>query len=135
MSYAISAALQTAIYQRLASDDALITLVGANIFDALPPGPLPQLYLTLGAERVRDASDATGYGAWHDLNVAVITEEAGFQSAKAAAVAVGDALVDADLTLDRGRLVSLRFLRARAKRESGGMRRIELTFRARVEDS
>ena len=135
MSYGASAALQTAIYQQLAADDALMTLVGTHIFDALPAGPLPSLYVALGGEKVRDASDITGGGAWHDLSIAVITEEAGFQNAKDAAVAVGDALIDADLTLERGRLISLRFLRAQARRESGGLRRIDLTFRARVEDS
>jgi len=37
--------------------------------------------------------------------------------------------------LERGRLVSLRFLRAVAKRDSrGDRRRIDLTFRARVDE-
>ena len=56
-------------------------------------------------------------------------------SPKAAAAAVSDALVDADLPLTRGHLVSLRFLRAQAARKGpGDTRQIDLTFRARVED-
>ena len=53
-----------------------------------------------------------------------------------AAGAVSDALHEADLTLLRGRLVSLRFERARAYQiENSTGRRIDLTFRARVEDN
>jgi hypothetical protein len=47
---------------------------------------------------------------------------------------VSDALVGADLPLTRGHLVFLRFLRGQAVR-SGATRRIDLTFRARVEDA
>ncbi|MGY9048191.1 hypothetical protein P775_18635 [Puniceibacterium antarcticum] len=134
MSYANAAALQAAVYQHLLADAAVSARVGSDIYDSLPSGPLPDLYLTLGAEKVRDASDALGTGAWHDLTVAVITEQSGFHAAKEVAVAVSDALQDADLMLDRGRLVGLRFLRAQAKRESATVRRVEMTFRARVED-
>ena len=134
MSYAMTAALQGAVYQTLVEDTALSALVGAHIYDALPQGTLPELYVTLGAETVRDASDATGAGAWHDFNVAVVTDVAGFQVAKTVAAAACDALTGAGLVLERGRLVSLRFLKAKAKRESGGLRRIDMTFRARVED-
>ncbi|MHA7867553.1 MAG: DUF3168 domain-containing protein [Salipiger thiooxidans] len=134
MSYAMSAALQAAVFQQLSDDGGVAALVGGDIYDALPPGTLPGLYITLGAETARDASDVSGAGAWHDLTVAVVSDAAGFQSAKTVAAAACDALNDAPLALQRGRLVSLRFLKARAKRESGGLRRIDMTFRARVED-
>lgn len=135
MSMGVSAALQAAVYQHLSADSAVSALVGSDIYDALPPGDLPPLYVALGDETVRDASDMTGTGAWHDLVVAVISDAAGFQAAKDVAGAIGDALIGADLVLARGRLVGLRFLRAQARRESGGLRRINLTFRARVEDA
>ena len=48
MSYAVSAALQEAVFQQLAGDVALGALVGSAIYDALPPGALPSLYVTLG---------------------------------------------------------------------------------------
>lgn len=135
MSYAMSAALQAAVFQRLSGDVTLSTLTGGQIHDSLPQGTLPPLYVTLGAETARDASDGSGDGAWHDFTVAVITDEAGFSSAKEAAAAASDALHEADLVLSRGRLVSLRFHKARARREKGGLRRVEMTFRARVEDN
>jgi hypothetical protein len=66
--------------------------------------------------------------------VSVVSSAAGFQAAKAVAVAVSDSLVDAELVLARGRLVGLRFVRAVARRlDEGRARRIDLTFRARVE--
>jgi hypothetical protein len=134
MSYGIGAALQAAIYQRLRAATAISTLVGDAIYDAVPPGTTTGTYVSLGPEDVRDASDVTGDGAEHDFVVSVVTDEAGFQAAKAVAAAVSDALVGATLVLARGRLVGLWFLRARARRtEAGTLRRIDLTFRARVE--
>lgn len=135
MSYAVSTALQTAVFQALSADADVTALVGTDIYDALPAGTVPSLYIALGPERASDASDQTGHGARHDFTVSVVTDSAGFASAKAVAAAVSDALVDAPLTLTRGRLVSLRFRRAKAVRVSpGDERRIDLTFRARVDD-
>lgn len=133
MSYGVGAALQAAIFERLAADAALGALVNGAIFDAPPAGRLPPLWVSLGAEEARDRSDATGAGAEHRLTISVVGEATGFAQAKAAAAAISDALVDADLTLARGRLVGLRFQRAQA-RQSGTGRRIDLVFRARVED-
>ncbi len=135
MSYGVAAALQAAVFARLAGDAALAGQVGGAIYDALPPGTLPQLYVALGPEVVRDRSDQTGAGAEHEFTVSVVTDAAGFVAAKAAAVAVSDALVDAPLVLARGRLVALNFHRAAAERVAAGTRRqIDLSFRARVED-
>lgn len=135
MSYGAAAALQAAVYQRLAADGALGALVAGAIYDSAPPGVMTGTYVSIGPEDVRDASDQTGRGAVHDFVVSVVTDQAGFQQAKAAAVAVSDALTGAPLALARGRLVGLWFLRARARRVGkADMRRIDLTFRARIED-
>ena len=117
MSYAVAGALQAAVYQQLRAD---AVLAGT--------------YVSLGPEDVADASDKTGAGALHDFVISVITDAAGFATAKAAAAAVSDALLGADLALSRGRLVGLWFLRAKARRvEKADARRIDLVFRARVE--
>ena len=134
MSYALSAPLQAAVYVRLASDAALSALVGGAVYDALPPGPAPALYVVLGPETVKDASDQTGRGAQHDFTVSVVTDASGFDTAKTAAGAASDALLGTPLALSRGHMVGLTFVRAKAGRVSGGSRRIDLTFRARVED-
>ena len=135
MSYGVALPLQAAVYQRLTGDAALTALVGTDIYDAMPAGLLPPLYVAIGAETVRDRSDKTGAGAEHEFAVSVVTDTAGFATAKAAAGAVSDALVDATLTLSRGRLVSLNFWRATAARVgTGDQRQIDLFFRARVED-
>lgn len=135
MTYALAHSLQSAVYSRLSADGALEAIVGPSIYDALPPGVAPPLYVVIGPEKVRDRSDKTGRGAEHEFVVSVVTDVAGFAGAKAAAGAVADSLVDAPLALSRGRLVSLGFLRAVAARVgAGGERQIDLTFRARVED-
>ena len=133
MTYAVSRALQTALFTRLSADPALTTLVGPHVYDAMPSGPRPHLYVALGPEVVRDRSDQTGRGADHDLAIAVVTDEPGFSRAKEAAAAISDALLHTGLPLARGRLVSLLFLRAQAARK-GELRQIDLIFRARVED-
>jgi len=109
---------------------------GGAIYDAVPAGSIPQTYVTLGPEEVRDASDRTGAGAMHRFTVSVVSEASGFGAAKTLAGAVCDALEGAALILDRGRLVGLWFERASARRTGtgGAIRQIDLRFRARVED-
>ena len=135
MTYAVSAALQTAIYETLVTDPGLTALIGDAVYDTIPSGPRPDIYVALGAEQVRDQSDATGSGALHELVISVVSDVAGFARAKQAAAAVSDALHNADLALSRGALVFLQFHRARATRaRNNETRRIDLTFRARVCD-
>ncbi|WP_417277853.1 DUF3168 domain-containing protein [Celeribacter sp.] len=136
MSYGVAAALQTAIYQALVADATLAGLVGTAIYDAAPTGTLPSLYVSLGPEDVSDASDKTGAGARHDFTISVVSDTAGFLTAKQVATAISDVLVDADLALSRGRLVGLYFVSAKARRvQDSDVRRIDMKFRARVEDN
>ncbi len=136
MSYGASSALQAAVYQVLAGDAALSALVGAAVFDEVPPGPASGTYVTLGEGEVRDLSDASGGIGEHRFGVSVISDAEGFQTAKAAAEAVSDALVGAAPVLSRGRVVNLSFVKARARRvRAGQVRRIDMTFRAIVEDN
>ena len=135
MSYGVSSALQSAVFLHLSNDPALAGLVGADIYDAIPSGTLPSLYVTLGPEVAKDMSDKTGAGAVHDFTVSVITDAAGFSAAKDVAAAVSDALVDADLTMGRGTLVSMHFIKAAAVRiGTGDLRQINMIFRAHVAD-
>ena len=131
MSYQAAAALQAAVFARLFGFPAL---AGVSVVDAMPPGTAPGSFVLIGPEQVVDQSDKTGGGAEHRFEVAVISDASGFVSAKTLAGAVSEALVDADLTLTTGRLVSIGFLRATARRLNGGaLRRIDMTFRARIE--
>lgn len=134
MSYAIGAALQAAVYTRLQGDAALTALVGGAIYDAAPAGTVSGTYVSLGPEDARDASDMTGDGAVHDFIVSVVSDLAGFQAAKQVGEAISDALLSAPLALSRGHVVGLWFLKAKARRvDKGASRRLDLTFRARVE--
>lgn len=131
MSYGMAAALQAAIFQRLSTAEGL---AGVTVVDALPRGAGRGTFVLIGPEEVTDASDRSGPGADHRLTVSVISDAAGFEAAKVVAGAVSDTLVDAQLVLLRGRLVGLRFVKARAQRiDAGAARRIDLVFRARVE--
>ncbi len=133
MSYGVAAALQAAILTRLETW-AEITV---PVFDASISGELPETYVQLGAEDVRARSDGSGRGAEHRISVSVVTTQPGFSAAKAQAVAVSDALDGASMSLSRGRLIGLWFERAVAKRDTseGHTRRVDLRFRARVEDN
>lgn len=131
MSYAAAAALQSAVFARLSGFPAL---AGVAVLDAVPPGMSPGSFVLLGPEVVVEQSDKSGAGAEHRFDISVVSDATGFLSVKAIAGAVSEALVDANLTLTVGRLVSLRFSRAVARRlDEGDIRRIDLTFRARVE--
>ena len=136
MSFGVSAALQSAIYQHLQADDGVSAQLGGAIYDTLPAGNLPTLYLLIGPEEVRDRSDATGHASEHRLTLSIRLQDGGFHAAKLAAGATCDALDGAALTLERGRLIGIRFERARSLRagSTGSIRQIDLRFRAQVED-
>lgn len=128
MSYGNAAALQAAIFQHLS-----VVLPGVAIHDALPPGGGSGTFVLIGPEEAVDASDQSGPGADHRLVISVITDAAGFLAAKQIAATISDALLGADLTLSRGTLVWLNFIKAQARRLSAGeARRIDLRFSARV---
>lgn len=130
MSYAAAAALQSAIFAALSGAPGL---AGVTIVDAMPPGTGRGTFILLGPEVATDKGDQTGPGAEHQVAIAVISDATGFLPAKTVAAAVSAALVDADLVLTTGSLVSLFFQRATARRiKEGDFRRIDLTFRARV---
>lgn len=137
MSYAAAMALQAAVYQRLREDAALAALVGDAIFDAMPVEPPGGVHVALGPETAREAGDMTGAGSRHDFIISVLSGrdgDAGFAGVKAAALAVTEALDQAPLALGRGYLAGLWFLRAAARRvENGAGRRVDLTFRARID--
>ena len=137
MSYVLSAGLQAAVYQRLVGDPGLTGLIGDRIYDGpLERGPdqaAPE-HITLGTESVRPNDTKTSSGAIHEFDVTVHSGRDGFDMAKRIAGAVCEALVDAPLTLSEGRLVALRFLRARAERgRAPEKRRVSLRFRAVVD--
>ncbi len=135
MTYAVSPAVQAAVFQALSEDVDLSALVGDAIYDEVPSGALPKVYVVLGPETVLDRSDATGSGTLHQLTISVISKAAGFAFAKTVAGAVSDAMTR-PMTLDRGQLVYLNFDRADARRSgrSAALRQIDLRFRARVDD-
>ena len=131
MSYAAAASLQTAVFGRLTSYPAL---AGVTVVDAVAPGSGTGKFILLGPETASDQSDKSGAGVEHRFQVSVISDETGFLSAKVIAGHVSTALVGAGLTLVTGHLVSLFFVRSIARRlDQGGHRRIDLTFRARVD--
>lgn len=137
MSYAYSAGLQAAIYRRLAANPDIVSLVGGAIHDApleLPQQEMPGDYITLGEERARANGTKTSDGAIHDFEVTVNSSQDGFDTVKRIAGAVCDSLIDAPLALERGLLVGLRFLSARADRGPAPVkRRIALRFRATID--
>jgi hypothetical protein len=135
MSYAVSGSLQKAVYQKLAGDAVVQSLVGDAVYDAVPTGVLPITYITLGPENAVARADRSSAATRHDFVISVHTEKDGFQAIKDVAAAVSDALVDAPLSLSRGSLSTLEFLRAKARRTNNSqMRQVDLWFRARVED-
>jgi hypothetical protein len=136
MSYAVAAALQQAVYGRLASDDTLRDLVGQEIYDAIPPGTPPGTFVLVGPEEAVDRSDATARGAEHRLQISVVSSAAGFQRAKEVAAAISDAMLLRPYPqLGRGSVVGIWFQRANAARmRREGARRIDLSFRVLVED-
>lgn len=137
MSYAMSAALQEAVFAALTGNAALMALV-AGVYDAPPDsGGTPPVgtYITLGDDVARDRSSGSHKGSTLDFEVNIHSDFAGFSVAKAVAGHVVDTLAWADLLLSRGRLVNLKFLKSRTRRGAAPeTRRIALVFRAILDD-
>ena len=131
MSYGAGAALQTAIFGLLATAPEL---AGVGILDAIPPGGGGGTFVLIGPEEVVDLSDSSGGGTEHRFSVSVISDAAGFLAAKSVSGAVSERLIAATPPLSCGRVVSIRFVKAVARRlNNGAVRRVDLTFRARIE--
>jgi hypothetical protein len=136
MSYATAPALQTALFQALSNDPALIAALSGAIYDAIPPTTPPATYALLGVEDATDRSDQTARGVEYRLTISVVTNATGFLAAKTIAALICDRLAQPLPALARGHLVGLWFDRAEARKvASGRIRRIDLRFRARLDDT
>lgn len=137
MSYAASAALQSAVYQTLRADAALRAIIGDALFDAMPVSAPGGVHVALGPETMRDASDGSAAGSDHEFVISVVSgsdQGAGFAVVKLAAAAVEAALESGAMALETGKLVGMWLLRARARRtEKNVARQVDLTFRARID--
>lgn len=131
MTYLAAAGLQTALYSCLTG---LAELEGIPVLDALPQN-VPDTYVLIGAEEVRDASDSSGPGGIHQVVISIISAAAGFLQGKEIAGAICRQVPEARLDLSQGAsVVSVAFSRAEARRIAAGrIRRIDLTFRIRVQ--
>lgn len=131
MSYVLSEALQIGIYNRLGADAEVQRLSAGAVFDAMPAGTVPDLYVALGPEEARQRADVSGVLSEHDVVISVVTASSGFRQGKALAAAISACLTPEAMVLTAGSLVSLNFHKARAYRVgTGEIRRIDLTFRA-----
>lgn len=131
MSYRAAGAVQAAVHAALAGHP---DLAGVPVVDAVPTGGGTGTFVLIGPEEARDASDATGAGVAHRVDVSVLSDAAGFLAAKAVAAAVCDAMEGLSLPAPAGRVVGVAFQKAVARRlEDGAVRRIDLAFRVRVD--
>ncbi len=113
-------ALQQSIFARLASDTALLTLLGGQrIYDDVPQGAdFP--YVTFGQGLARDWSTGTDDGNEHVLTLHVWSQAKGRKEAHEIMGALRDALHDQPLTLSGYRLVNLRHEQSEARRDPDG---------------
>ncbi len=140
MTYALSWPLQEGVFQLLSTDAGVAAHVGGRIYDAPPSldaeADPDGIYVTIGDERVEDWSTATDQGAAHLLTIAVHAPRRGFAEAKQAAGAISDAMLGGGIAMSRGRVILVRFVDARTRREEGdALRRIEMRFRVTAEDT
>ncbi|MCB1408720.1 MAG: DUF3168 domain-containing protein [Rhodobacter sp.] len=134
MSYQSAAAVQVALFDLLSGDATLAGLVPGGLFDAPPPATPQGTYVVLGDEDAIDRSDISGPGAEHRVLVSVVSDAAGFLTAKTAAARIAEIVPAATPVLSTGRVVAIWFHQAQARRAEGGaVRRIDLRFRVRVE--
>ena len=134
MRIGFSAQLQAFLYATLQNDATLTQKLNGHIFDAPPPGPLPFTYITLGPEKVTDASDMTAKASVHEVAISVVTTQTGFASIKELSDLIIERLDHKTTSFSQGAITSMQFLRSEAAREADGtIRRVDLVFRARID--
>jgi hypothetical protein len=114
-------ALQQAIFAKLASDAALLALLGGvpRIYDDVPQGAdFP--YLTFASSQVRDLGASPEDGTEHILSLNVWSLAKGRKETHEIMGALRAALHDQTLSLASCRLVNLRCDQSEARRESDG---------------
>ena len=113
-------ALQKALVEALSAHAPLTSLLGGpHLYDRVPPhAALP--YVTLGDGAWRDWSTGTETGVEHELRLHVWARDGGRRTIRAIADAIHSCLHDADLTLQSGHLVNLRFVSARILTDPDG---------------
>jgi hypothetical protein len=136
MTYAFAWALQRALYAALTTDGPLSGLLGGRVFDDPPHGAdfdeAAGPYALIGEERAEAWTTATEDGGVYAVEIAVIAPKGGFAPAKRAAGRISEVALG-PIALEAGRVVSARFLGARALRRPQGGRRVDLRFRFVIE--
>jgi hypothetical protein len=129
-----AAALQQAIYLKLAGDAALTALIGSDgLHDHLHAGTRRPCIHIAGIDS-RESGTASEAGEEHLVTLTVMTGEGGNLPAQRIAARVGALLDDADLDLDGFALISLFHRRTRTGRDARAKGHVaELVFRAVTE--
>lgn len=113
-------ALRAAIHDALVADGALTAVLGGpRVYDEVP-GDAVFPYVTLGDDRIADASTGTEPGEEHQLTLHGWSRQGGHREAHEIAGALLQALDDAPLSLAGYDLVNLRFAVADIRREADG---------------
>ena len=113
-------ALRAAIHDALVADGALTAVLGGpRVYDEVP-GDAVFPYVTLGDDRILDASTGTEPGEEHQLTLHGWSRQGGHREAHEIAGALLQALDDAPLSLAGYDLVNLRFAVADIRREADG---------------
>ncbi|MFV2093451.1 MAG: DUF3168 domain-containing protein [Hyphomicrobiales bacterium] len=109
MSAAAAWELQTALYQTLSTDTALVALLGgARVYDDVPPGAdFP--YVVIGENLNRDWSTGSDTGDEHGLTIHTWSRAAGRKQSLDLIAAIRAALDTGTLTLSQNRVVNLGF--------------------------
>lgn len=112
-------ALQKSVFAALTSNAGLTGLIGARVFDDVPPGA-EYPYMTIGESSARDWSTGTDSGEEHILTLHVWSRAAGRKEVQAIMGAVRDVLHEAEIAVAGHRLVNLRHEFTDARREPDG---------------
>ncbi len=120
MPIAATVSLRAAVYDALAGNSQLVSVLGGpKIYDE-PPKQAAFPYVTLGETYIADFSAGGEAGQEHQLTLHAWSRQGGHKEAHVIAGALLQALDDAPLTLSDHRLVNLRFAVADVRREPDG---------------
>lgn len=137
MSYKFQDSLQSQIYTTLINDSEILATTNGAIFDAAPSdGDLPEVYIRIGNEYVRDRSSATHQQTEIQFEISVFSKNQGFIKAKILSSQISALMKLDNLHLEHGHLVGVWFQNAQTYRlEKGNLRQIKLWFKAYIDST
>ena len=137
MKYEYSNDLQKAVFTAIHENIEIVEVTEGAIFDHVPSTQiLPEIYVRIGDEQLRNRSTKTNSITESIFEVSVFSQKQGFLAAKKLSSKLAEQITNTHMGIESGKLVGIWFIKSQTYRlEKGNLRQIKLWFKAIIEEN